>query len=321
MKITIIIGVIAAAILIAGCGKNTTSSGDPATPSEAHEESRIVTQSWGLTHQQLAQIREVAENSEDIQKLTSQLATAQRDAVEAALSTNASEATIRLLVEAVAKIQTEIALQRYTRGVKPVLATVTDQQIAELERSPTAAYEELFEMRTFLSPQPLGGIFVPNAPNGQPVRVPKMMPPNTLPAFAGGTMQPLDKDIPLAEGIQLANKSFPDIQPLTEEEVVAAVKAIKLMHPDIKQDVYETYMRIVKERVLPKGMYFAHTTAWNTGNGQIKVDWLDLCLQGHVATAEEAKGIPSPLPGFHGSGEIRVGGFCYRIRSRFVSSD
>src|SRR5690349_4996978 len=81
-----------------------------------------------------------------------------------------------------------------------------------------------------------------------------------LPGFAAEQMKPLGKDIPLSEGIRQANELFPDAQPLTEEEVIAAVKAIKLKHPDIKPDVYDTYMRVVKERVLPKGMYFSRIT-------------------------------------------------------------
>ena len=137
-----------------------------------------------------------------------------------------------------------------------------------------------------------------------------------------GEMPPLDKDMSLAQGIELANKSFPDIQPLTEQEVIAAVKALKLMHPEVRQDVYDTYMRIVKEGVLPKGMCFKHITNWNTGNGQLKVDWLDLYLQGHVATAEETKSLPPRKypPGFRPSGQNLVGGFVYRIRARFISS-
>jgi len=111
----------------------------------------------------------------------------------------------------------------------------------------------------------------------------------TLPGFAAEQMKPLDKDIPLAEGIRQANELFPDAQPLTEEEVIAAVKAIKLKHPDIKPDVYETYMRVVKERVLPKGMYFSRITSWTTEYGRFQVDWKDLCLKGRATTAEERK--------------------------------
>jgi hypothetical protein len=131
--------------------------------------------------------------------------------------------------------------------------------------------------------------------------------------------QPFDKDTPLAEGVQLANKQFPDIQPVTEQELIAAVKAIKLMHPDIKEDVYENYMRVVRERVLPKGMSFRRISQWDTNAGRLRVDWLDLCLEGHVATAKERDEMLSRRPNLKDSDEIRVGGFAYRLRARFVS--
>src|SRR4051794_19930607 len=37
----------------------------------------------------------------------------------------------------------------------------------------------------------------------------------------------IDTDIPLASAVRRANAQFPDVQPLTEEEVIAAVRAIK----------------------------------------------------------------------------------------------
>ena len=141
-------------------------------------------------------------------------------------------------------------------------------------------------------------------------------------ACQAADIQPLDKDIPLTEGIQKANEMFPDSQPLTEAEVIAAVKAIKLTHPDIKQDVYDTYMRVVKERVLPKGMYFSRITSWSTEYGRFQVDWKDLCLEGRIATESERKEMLSKIPRVKVSGgEMRVGGFAYRIRARYVSSD
>lgn len=144
----------------------------------------------------------------------------------------------------------------------------------------------------------------------------------TLPTPAADSMTPLNKDIPLSEGVRQANEMFPDRQPLTEDEVIAAVKAVKLKHPDMKQDVYDTYMRVVKERVLPKGMYFSRITSWSTEYGRFHVDWKDLCLEGRVATEQERKEMLSKMPsGMKVEGEVRVGGFGYRIRARFVSVD
>ncbi len=132
----------------------------------------------------------------------------------------------------------------------------------------------------------------------------------------------IDKDIPLAEAVRRVNEQFPDAQPLTEDEVVAAVRAIKLTQPDIKEDTYEQYMRVVKERVLPKEMYFSRTTAWNTQYGLFQVDWKDLTIRGHVATAAEKAEVMSKLSKnvTFAAKELRVGGFTYRIRARFVSS-
>jgi hypothetical protein len=153
--------------------------------------------------------------------------------------------------------------------------------------------------------------------NGRPV--PRMTHPE---------MKPLEKDIPLAEGIQRANDLFSDMQPLTEQEVFAAVKAIRLMYPDIETNVYQTYTRIVTDRVLPKGMFFRRIQTWGTPSGTsgtIQVDWLDLCLEGEqrTPTPEERKKLLASLPKnwvVNGDDlQIPVGAFVYRIRSRFVS--
>lgn len=133
----------------------------------------------------------------------------------------------------------------------------------------------------------------------------------------------IDKDIPLAEAIRRANVQFPDAQPLTEEEVIAAVRAIKLTHPDIKADVYEVYMRVVRERVLPKDMFFSRITGWSTQYGAFKVDWKDLAFRGRVANADESAEILSKLPNNIkvSSPSFRLGGFGYRIRARFISAE
>jgi hypothetical protein len=114
----------------------------------------------------------------------------------------------------------------------------------------------------------------------------------------------IDVDIPLAEAVERENEQFPDGQPLTEEELVAAVHAIKLKDPKITEAVYEIYQRVVKERVLPRGMYFSHFTAWHTEYGHFEVDWKDLTV--------------TPLP--PRTRDEKIGyGYNYRIRARFVS--
>jgi hypothetical protein len=142
-------------------------------------------------------------------------------------------------------------------------------------------------------------------------------------AFSGLAQQdmpPFDKDIGLSEGVRLANKHFPNLQPLTDQEVIAAVKAIKLTHPDIKEEVYDQYIRVVRDHVLPKGMSFRRTSSWSTSQGRFEVDWLDLCLEGRLANAEERTKILSKVPSdFKITGEIHVDGFSYRLRAKFVS--
>jgi len=112
------------------------------------------------------------------------------------------------------------------------------------------------------------------------------------------TRADIDKDIPLVEGIRRANEQFPDVEPLTEPEVVAAVRHIKTAHPDILEEIYETYQRVVRENVLPRGMYFSHKETMQTEYDRFEVDWKDLTL------------LPA---GTHL-------GFNYRIRARFISS-
>jgi hypothetical protein len=115
----------------------------------------------------------------------------------------------------------------------------------------------------------------------------------------------LEKDVPLAEAIRRVNEQYPDVQPLTEQEVVAAVQAIKLRHPDIKETIHEVFQRVVKDRVLPAGMYFSHIQEWNTEYGVFEVDWKDLTL--------------TSLP--VGTKDEKISNvFNYRIRARFISS-
>ena len=115
----------------------------------------------------------------------------------------------------------------------------------------------------------------------------------------------IDKDIPLAEAVRQANEQFPSAQPLTEQEVIAAVRAIKLEHPDISEPIYQIYQRVVKENLLPRGVYFSHISEWHTPYGHFQVDWKDLTL--------------TSLP--VGSKDDKIGyGYNYRIRATFVSS-
>ena len=140
--------------------------------------------------------------------------------------------------------------------------------------------------------------------------------PSTALAADHEMREDIDKDTPLAEAINRANQQFHDFfgaelseqeyPPLTEEEVVAAVMAIKAKQPEIKDPVLRIYQRIIEERVLPRGMYFGWTTGYAPGPDLtvfVKVDWRDLIL------------MPLPI----GSEDSEIGrGYGYRVRDKFV---
>jgi hypothetical protein len=150
----------------------------------------------------------------------------------------------------------------------------------------------------------------------------------------------IDKDVPLAEAISRSNKQYPDSEPLNEQEVIVAVQAIKIEFPDLSDEVYQTYQRVAKEHVLPKGMYFSRITSYSTQYGLFTVDWRDLTLQGKLIpyTDEEKAAMLKKSQGGNSQGSVTatgpggwtftatgngykvVGGFNYRIRARFISS-
>jgi len=114
----------------------------------------------------------------------------------------------------------------------------------------------------------------------------------------------IEHDIPLADAIKEANERYPSRQPLTEDEVIAAVRAMKLKDPDISEAIYKIYQRVANERILPRGMFFSHIGMWTTEYGHFVVDWKDLSLM--------------PLP--PGTKDPDIGyGYNYRIRARFIS--
>ena len=60
----------------------------------------------------------------------------------------------------------------------------------------------------------------------------------------------IDQDIPLARAINRANLEFRNEEPLTEEEVIAAIRDIKARHPDMEEAVRRVFERVAKERRL-----------------------------------------------------------------------
>jgi Spy/CpxP family protein refolding chaperone len=81
----------------------------------------------------------------ELSPLTNKLAVAQKEAVKAALAQNADEKAVRAKIEAVGKIQNEIAVLRF-KAVKEIASTLTDEQKSQMEERPGMAYNSLFGM-------------------------------------------------------------------------------------------------------------------------------------------------------------------------------
>lgn len=96
-----------------------------------------------LTQDQRTKLRESMQASEaDLTALNQKLAAAQKAAVNAALTKDADEAGVRAKIEAVAKIQTDIAMLRF-KAVKQIASTVTAEQKTQMEESPGMSYNML----------------------------------------------------------------------------------------------------------------------------------------------------------------------------------
>ena len=96
-----------------------------------------------FTPEQNTQMRDALPmDSAELTALTAKLTAAQKEAVDAALAKDATEATVRAKVEAVAKIQTDIAMLHYTKAVKPMAASVTDDQKTQIAAAPGMTYNQ-----------------------------------------------------------------------------------------------------------------------------------------------------------------------------------
>ncbi|HVV73941.1 MAG TPA: periplasmic heavy metal sensor, partial [Verrucomicrobiae bacterium] len=81
-----------------------------------------------LTQEQRSKLRDAMQPSQtQLTELNQKLATAQREAIKAALAENPDESVVRGKVEAVTKIQTDIAMLRF-KGLKEIKSTLTDEQ-------------------------------------------------------------------------------------------------------------------------------------------------------------------------------------------------
>lgn len=96
-----------------------------------------------LTQEQRTKLRESMQASQaELTPLTEKLVAAQKEALKAALAKTPDEKVVRAKIEAVAKIQTDIAMLRL-KAVKEVASTITDEQKAQIEERPGMTYNML----------------------------------------------------------------------------------------------------------------------------------------------------------------------------------
>jgi Spy/CpxP family protein refolding chaperone len=99
-----------------------------------------------LTQEQRTKMRETMQASQsELTPLNEKLAAAQKEAVKAALASNPDEKGLREKINAVAKIQADIAMLRF-KGVKEIASTLTAEQKAQMDSNPGMAYNMLFGM-------------------------------------------------------------------------------------------------------------------------------------------------------------------------------
>ena len=120
------------------------------------------------------------------------------------------------------------------------------------------------------------------------------------------TRADIETEIPLAKALEAFNKKYPDRNPLTEAEVIAAIRMIKRKDPEIPDAVLKVYLQVIEKKVLPRGMYFSRRTALIDGDYYYEVDWKDLTL--------------TSLPRGSIDPELGVHGYNFRIRARYISS-
>jgi Spy/CpxP family protein refolding chaperone len=96
----------------------------------------------GLTQEQTQKINDATQAVAS--ELNTKLQNAQKEAVKAALAKDATEASIAAKIEAVVRVQNEIAMLRYIKGLKPIVKQVTDEQMTQLKDMGAGAYNQLF---------------------------------------------------------------------------------------------------------------------------------------------------------------------------------
>jgi hypothetical protein len=92
------------------------------------------------TQEQVNKINEAVQA--DMTALTKKLTDAQKDAINAALDKNTTASSIKEKIEAVIKIQSEIAMLRFNKGIKSI--TFTNEQKTAIEASSSRSFPQLF---------------------------------------------------------------------------------------------------------------------------------------------------------------------------------
>jgi enterochelin esterase-like enzyme len=97
-----------------------------------------------LTADQTAQLNTAITNAQsEFATLQDKLTAAEKDVITAALA-KSDDAVVRAKLEALANIQTDIAMLRYSKGASKVAATITDDQKTAINATPAPAYYALF---------------------------------------------------------------------------------------------------------------------------------------------------------------------------------
>jgi hypothetical protein len=96
-----------------------------------------------LNQDQRTKMRESLQSSQtQLTQLNDKLAAAQKEAITAMLAKDATEKSIQPKIEAVSKIQTEMALLRF-KAVKEIVPTLTEEQKTQLQERPAVGYTTL----------------------------------------------------------------------------------------------------------------------------------------------------------------------------------
>jgi hypothetical protein len=133
-----------------------------------------------------------------------------------------------------------------------------------------------------------------------------LLGPQIMRADSSDRRSDIEKPVPLDKAVEEFNKKYPDKNPLTEAEVIAAVRQIRRRHPTIPDEIFELYQKVADKRILPPGFYLSHMTRLIDGDWEYEVDWKDLTFEA--------------LPQHNFPPELKLRGFNYRIRARFISS-